>query len=419
MKILWLANTVIPVIANNSNLRSTNLGGWLVYLSSLLSKEHDLVYVFPQNESKRTISGISNNIKYYGYYEKDSSELKYNKIHEQIFKEIVGIENPDIVHIWGTEFLHSLEMVRAVSNKEKIVISIQGIISICGKHYFSGLPAKVISSYTFRDIIKHDTIKLQKNKFLKRGYFEQELVRNCKYIIGRTEFDKACMYQINPDSVYFHCGEILREAFYDGKWDYCKCEKHSIFISQSGYPLKGFHFALEALSIVKKKYDDAKIYVAGGVLNNGATLIRRLKQKTYERYIYRLITELNLSDSVIFTGNLSSEQMKEFYTRANVFVLPSAIENSPNSLGEAMLIGTPCVAAGVGGVKDMMEDNTDGYIYQWDAPYMLANYILKVFDLNVEVMKISENARAHARSNHGPEKCFQEYIDAYQKIIEK
>ena len=92
MKILWLVNTVIPVIANNSNLRSTNLGGWLVYLSSLLSKEHDLVYVFPQNESKRTISGISNNIKYYGYYEKDSSELKYNKRHEQIFKEIVGFK---------------------------------------------------------------------------------------------------------------------------------------------------------------------------------------------------------------------------------------------------------------------------------------------------------------------------------------
>lgn len=419
MKILWLANTVIPVIANNSNLRSTNLGGWLVYLSSLLSKEHDLVYVFPQNESKRTISGISNNIKYYGYYEKSGSELKYNKEHELLFKDIVDNENPDIVHIWGTEFIHSLEMVHAVSDKDKVVISIQGLISVCGKHYYSGLPTKVICSYTFRDLIKNDTIKSQKNKFLKRGCIEQEAVRNCKYIIGRTEFDKACTYQINPSSIYFHCGEILRKIFYDGKWDYGKCEKHTIFISQSGYPIKGFHFALEALSLVKKKYGDAKIYVAGGVLNNGATLISRLKQKTYERYIYRLITELNLSDSVIFTGNLSSEQMKEFYTRANVFVLPSAIENSPNSLGEAMLIGTPCVAAGVGGVKDMMDDNTDGYIYQWDAPYMLANYILKVFDLNVEVMKISENARAHARSNHGPEKCFQEYIDAYQKIIEK
>ena len=59
-----------------------------------------------------------------------------------------------------------------------------------------------------------------------------------------------------------------------------------------------------------------------------------------------------MEDKIEFLGRLSAEGMKQAYLDANVFVMPSTIENSPNSLGEAMLLGVPCVAADVGGVAE-------------------------------------------------------------------
>ena len=71
--------------------------------------------------------------------------------------------------------------------------------------------------------------------------------------------------------------------------------------------------------------------------------------------------------------------MCEQYLKANVFVLPSAIENSPNSLGEAMMLGTPTVVSDVGGVKNMIDHEKEGYVYQPDASYMIAYYAGRFF----------------------------------------
>ena len=57
-----------------------------------------------------------------------------------------------------------------------------------------------------------------------------------------------------------------------------------------------------------------------------------------------------LEDKVSFLGPLNAEQMKAEYLRSNVFLCPSSIENSPNSLGEAQMLGVPCVASYVGGI---------------------------------------------------------------------
>ena len=82
-----------------------------------------------------------------------------------------------------------------------------------------------------------------------------------------------------------------------------------------------------------------------------------------------------------FLPPLKPEQMKEQYLKSNVFVSPSSIENSPNSLGEAMMLGVPCVSSLVGGVGNMLQNEVEGYVYQHDAPYMLAYYVMKIFNM--------------------------------------
>lgn len=84
------------------------------------------------------------------------------------------------------------------------------------------------------------------------------------------------------------------------------------------------------------------------------------------------------------------------YLKVNVYALPSFIENSPNFLSEAMLLGVAVVAADVGGVKELLQHEEEGYIYQADAPYMLAGNIMKYFQDDLVATQKVEKARIHA-----------------------
>lgn len=81
---------------------------------------------------------------------------------------------------------------------------------------------------------------------------------------------------------------------------------------------------------------------------------------------------------LFFTGFLSEEQMCRRYLRSNVFVYPSTIENSPNSLGEAQLLGMPCISSYVGGVPDMMAGQ-EHWLYRFEEVEMLVARVCEIF----------------------------------------
>ena len=110
-----------------------------------------------------------------------------------------------------------------------------------------------------------------------------------------------------------------------------------------------------------------------------------------------------------------SRGLGDVYKR-QVFVLPSTIENSPNSLGEAMLLGVPCVAADVGGVTTMMRHGLEGEIYPSTAPYMLAFYVENIFAQGAAAEAMGAAARAHAGVTHDPEKNLADLLEIYERL---
>ena len=142
-----------------------------------------------------------------------------------------------------------------------------------------------------------------------------------------------------------------------------------------------------------------------------------IRENAYQRYLKQLIRTLCLENSIEFLGSLDADGMKLAFLNANVFAMPSTIENSPNVLGEAMLLGVPCVAADVGGVTTMMTHETEGFVYQSTAPYMLAHYICKVFAMEDAAADMGQAARAHAMRTHDPEKNLQDLLTIYQSLV--
>ena len=108
--------------------------------------------------------------------------------------------------------------------------------------------------------------------------------------------------------------------------------------------------------------------------------------------------------------------MKQQFLSANVFVLPSTIENSPNSLGEGMLLGVPCVSSLSGGVATMMEHNKEGFIYQSTAPYMLAHYVNKVFSMEEKAENLGAAAKIHAEKTHAPDTNLNRLLEIYEEL---
>lgn len=389
MKILWLCNIILPEVMEQIGKKSVPVGGWLSGMLEGITKSYtldciDITVCMPCGWLDVVEMSKTDRYQYCLFPCHRNDQYYYNDRIEGYFNDVLGKVQPDLVHIWGTEFPTTLAMVNACEKLgllNRIVINIQGLVSIYARHYYASLPWRVVYDFmTPRHLVFHDSIVQQKKAFEKRGKYEIEALCKVKHVIGRTDWDKACVTQINPNINYHFCNEILRKSFYKHKWNFEKCERFSIFVSQAAYPIKGLHFVLEALPLILRQYPQAHLYVAGSdVTCSTGSLKKRLKLTAYGKYIKKLIKKYNLEQNITFCGPLDEEQMCARYLRSNVFVSASSIENSPNSICEAMILGMPVVSSDVGGVKNLLEHGKEGLIYQYDAPYMLAFYIGAIF----------------------------------------
>ena len=411
MKILWLCNIMLPRISEDLKLPVNPTGGWLTGLSNdlLEIKDIELTVCFPWKEK---INGSVDSLNYYSFNNKH-----YN---EEDFVEIINNVKPDVINIFGTEFKHTLIMLNAAEITgvlKHTIVTMQGLVSLIAKHYYSNLPTSIVHSWTLRDVLRLDNIYFARKSFAKRGRNETLALKKTVHVMGRTDWDKACAKQINTKCIYHHCNETLRDSFYNDEWSYERCEKHSLFVSQCSYPIKGMHLMLEAMKDIVKDFPDAHLYTTGSNPLR-LPLKQKLLQNTYNRYLGKLIKKYKLTNNVTFLGMLSEESMKQRYLKSNVFVSCSSIENSPNSVGEAMLLGVPVVSSDVGGVKNMMTHSVDGFIYPFDEPYMISYYVKEIFT-NLEIAKtISNNAREHARITHNRHNNLRNIHEIYKKVSE-
>ncbi len=420
MRILWLVNVPLPEASRLLGKRPTAHGGWLVGLSNVLTLnvDIDLHVAFPLNDPADPTTLKGEKITYYPFKPFKIDDIKRIQ-NDRYFRELLVSLKPDLVHIHGTEFPHTLAMVDACNEiGVKHVLSIQGLLHILAKHIYSNLPPRVIYGKTLKDILRFDSIRLMRKQFLKRAKHEIGAIQKTQHIIGRTTWDKACVMQINPVAKYYHCNEILRDEFYKHKWDLGKCERYSIFVSQGYYPIKGLHNVIEAMPIILKQFSQAKLYVAGfdPTRSSAKSLRERLSINYYGKYIRDRIKQLGLSGRVIFTGELDEIEMCSRFLKSHVFVSASSLENESNSLSEAKILGVPSVASFVGGVTDRIQHGIDGFFYQHDAPYMLAHYVCEIFKSDETALRLSENARNRALETHNRERILHDIIGIYEKI---
>lgn len=414
MKLLWLCNNAPGVVRSHISGKQMSGVNWVDHvLSGLRSRGFTVRVLYRGTGEPGTIDETCS----YAAISETPAHIYVPELEETFRKEIRTFQ-PDVIHSWGVEYHHALAMVNAADAEGKLphmVASIQGLCLFLAEHYTDGIPEKVCRGTTFRDLLRKDNILQQQEKFVLRGQLETKALEKLRHVIGRTDWDHDCALSVNPGITYHFCNETLRENFYEGQWEYRSCRKHSIFASSCAYPIKGFHYLLEAFAQVVQVYPDATLSVTGRSFL-ASNFKGRLRQGSYEKYLAKLAKKYRLEEKLIFLGDLSAADMKRAFLDANVFALTSTLENSPNSLGEAMLLGVPCVAADVGGVRNLMNHGTEGLVYASGHVDELAKHIMHLFALEEQAAAMGTSARTHALQTHDPEKNLRELIRIYDKI---
>lgn len=417
MKILWVVYPLFPDLAVALGQNKPVGGGWMYGLAKDLEKKEISLSVATVRPDYEDCHEVVNNIDYYLLKAKKNREV-YDSSLEPKWKKLIATIKPDVVHIHGTEYAHGLALMKACP-KVKYVISIQGMPSVYERYFLGGISRKEIwNKYTFRDFLKQDSLWQAQAKFKKRGQkVEVPFIEIATDIIGRTQWDNDHVKSINPNVNYHFCNESLRDEFYDSpKWNHETKKTHSIFLSQAGYPLKGLHKVLEAVNIIKTSFPDIHIRIARNPITKSNTLIDKIKMGGYGKYISSIIKKYDLQNNITFTGALNAAQMVQEYHNAHVFICPSSIENSPNSLGEAQLLGTPCISSFVGGVADMVEHNKTGLLYRFEEVEMLAQAIKRVFTDSELAKQLSKNSILEASKRHHREVNVNRLIEIYKNL---
>ena len=399
LKVLWLCNLMPGFVAASLGRTGTNKEGWIEGIAERLLKNEniELAIAFPIRQDAFRES--RNGIRLYGFVEDADHPENYDKTVEAALGVICEEFMPDVIHIFGTEFPHALSCLKLTEWRQRTVIHLQGIVEECGKHYRDGVPKAVCEHATFRDVIRRDSIWQQEEKYRKRAALEREVLKLAVNVCGRTEFDKRYATSVNPNVKYYTLNETLRPSFYQYTWSIEGCNPHQLFLSQGNYPLKGAHYAIEAVGKVRKKYPDVRLHVAGDRITAYETFKDRLKISSYGRYLRELVSEWGLEKAVSFTGSLNTNEMIEEYLAAQVYIMTSSVENSPNSLGEAMLLGMPCITSRVGGIPSLAEED-EVRMYESGDTDALAQLIIETFENQEESVGLGQRARAHALLTH-------------------
>lgn len=125
---------------------------------------------------------------------------------------------------------------------------------------------------------------------------------------------------------------------------------------------------------------------------------------------------LGLTDKVILTGQ--RDHIGPFYSLADVVVISSRSEGSPNVLLEALAAGVPLVATSVGGIPEMVRDGEHALLVPHGDPKQMANSIARIFAETDVTRSLVENGRKLVQTRFSPAERVRTLSGMYRHILE-
>jgi glycosyltransferase involved in cell wall biosynthesis len=413
MRVLWLTNT--PVGASDVLNIKSHTGGWMSALETHIKRKPgiELGVCFFYNKQKR-FKFLYNSVTYYPIKDRNSSLVGkfrsrfFNRLYDTNIaglKKAIDDFKPDIIQLFGTESGLG-EIIK--ETKIPVIIHIQGLLNPCLAAWFP----KGITQST---ILMHSPLLsvFLKKAFIGYYYFikktakrEEGIIKAAKYFFGRTDWDRRMISIYNEKASYFHCDELLRTIFFKNEWTLKKKPVLKIVTCLNPVIYKGIEIILEASNLLTRltqvQFEWNIIGITGD--NDLVCLMEKIKKRRFK------------DNNVFFRGFKGEYELVDELMNAHIFIHPSHIDNSPNSVCEAMLMGMPVIAGNVGGVPTLIEHNFSGILYNSYDAFELAAIILEKSKNLEQLVELGKNARKVALQRHDPNTIVSTILNTYQII---
>lgn len=405
MKVLWFSPTPVNYLQDTW---AHNGGGWISSLLNLVTtiENTDLGIAFESD--KYLPNKVIDSVNYYpivgdfSFKEKLNQSNKQSKLLSKSL-EIINDFKPDIIHLFGSESWYGL----LIDNTQiPIVIHMQGSLLACyNARYPVGMSVwnKIFSTKTN---IKQKLMAFKIDAtFQHNALREERILKSNLYFMGRTHWDKAIVNFYNPKATYFECQEVLRDSFINSKkkWSYKVSNKIKLISVISGPLYKGVDVILKTAQLLESYSSiDFEWNICGISKSDLIESIYEIKGK-----------DVNVN----YLGVLKQDVLKNKLLNSSFYIHPSYIDNSPNSVCEAQILGVPVIACNTGGLRTIIKDKKTGFMVPANDPLMIAHLITKLSDDEELLEKVSKASIAQASARHDKQIIKEEISSIYSKII--
>ena len=166
---------------------------------------------------------------------------------------------------------------------------------------------------------------------------------------------------------------------------------------------KGHALLIRSFKEIRKERQEARLVIVGE-----GYLMESLKD---------LVSQLELSDAVIFTGFM--EDVPQIIATFDVAVLPSYFEGMGRVLLEAMAMEKPVVGTLVGGIPDLIEHGVNGYLVSPGNERELTSAVLKILYDKGLAVKMGEAGRKKMTDRFSADTMVRSIEKVYGELLEK
>lgn len=417
MRVLWLTNVPLPSVRARQGLAPLPGGGWLSGMLAALRREaRDIELVCASRSWPAPESFVGDGVRYItlprqpldgrgrvllsNWLSVDASEAL-----ESLVSRLIAEVQPDLIHVHGTESPHALAALRA-AGATPVLVSVQGLVSQIVPCYYKGLAAAdVVRDAMSLNFAKGRGLIHTWRRMKHAAGLEVNVLGTAAYVTGRTEWDRDAVLRANPRARYWHVEEVLREPFYCARW---------------GGPLKGEPVVVAVTSAAPYKGTDVLLKAYARVLECRAcrlVIVGQFRDTHLWPALRRLEAKLCLTGRIDWLGEQRAAEVAAIVSKCSVLVCASRIENSPNSVCEAMLVGAPVIATRAGGIPSLVTDGEDGLLFEVGDDAGLAKALLRVLNDEDLARGLGDRARAAASLRHDSSAAAECLSDVYHSIL--
>ncbi len=413
-KILWLHNMVLTDASKIQN------GSWV---QSLVEQIQELKIVqvcyIAMGDVKEVVRQDYKNIPQWIIpFEK---EFWHNyKTSKKTCETIARIEaeiQPDLVHIWGAESIWCSVYCQGYL-KSPVLLDMQGLLSQYYYYYYGGLAFKeLLKCIHLKEILLPWRTLFHKMKnFRKRGELEVGYLKQIKNIAVQSEWVRNHVRIVNPQANLYKTNLMIRRYFYEAKkWEFHPFGDAPVIYSacNAAESYKGIHVLLKALVVLKRKYPNIQLRLAGTILVGNRLM------DGYSVYLKKIIKQNRLENNVRYLGRLNGEQMVSELQQANVCVVPSFVETYCLVFAEAMAVGTPTVVSYAGAMPELARHGEEAMFYNSIDYGICATYIDELLQNKTLAEALSSNARQRKIRDNNPDFIVRNQLAIYDAFFER